>query len=90
VEKNVSELYQLFLNKFLNYFTRAFLLKLGMKRQHMKNSWISNGIRVSCQKMRFSNKVKYSMPLSRVSLNYINRYHKIYKRVISEAKKKTQ
>jgi hypothetical protein len=72
VDKNVNELYQIFLNKFLNYFMRAFPLKSGMKREHMKNSWISSGIRISCQKMRLLNNVKYSTPLSRDSLNYIN------------------
>jgi hypothetical protein len=89
VEKNVNELYQIFLNKFFYYFMRAFRLKLEMKREHENNAWISSGIRISCQKMRFLNNVKHRSALSRDSLNYINRYHRIYKRVISEAKKKT-
>jgi hypothetical protein len=88
VEKNVNELYLLFINTFLYYFMRAFTLKLVTKSEHKVNSWISSGIRISCQKMRFLNKLRYRIPLSRDSLNYINRYHRIYKRVISEAKKR--
>jgi hypothetical protein len=87
VEKNVNEVYQIFLNKFLYYFVRAFPLKLVMKREHKNNAWISSGIRVSCQKMRFLNHVKHRSALSRDSLNYINRYHRIYKKVILAAKK---
>ncbi|PNF29254.1 hypothetical protein B7P43_G10478, partial [Cryptotermes secundus] len=88
VERNVNELYSLFINKFLYYFTRAFPLKLETKSDRKDNLWISRGIRVSCQKMRLLNSLKCRLPLSRDSLNYINRYHRIYKRVISEAKKR--
>jgi hypothetical protein len=83
VEKNVNELYQLFISNFLYYFNRAFPLKLTMN-----NSWISRGIKVSCQKMSFLNNLKQRMSLSRDALSYINRYHRIYKRDISEAEKK--
>jgi hypothetical protein len=86
VEKNVYEQSQLFINKFLYYFNRAFPLKLTMKRDIKKNSWISRLIKVSCQKMRFLNNQKYSVSLSRHALSYINRYHRIYRQVISEAK----
>jgi hypothetical protein len=78
VEKNVNELYQLFINKFLYYFNRAFPLKLTMKRNIKNNSWISRGIKVSCQKMRFLNNLIHRMSL-RDALSYINRYHRIYK-----------
>jgi hypothetical protein len=88
LEKNVDELYQLFINKFLYYFTRAFPLKLVKKRDKRNNLWISRGIKVSCKKMRLLNNLKQKMPLSRDTLIYINRYHRIYKRVISEAKKR--
>jgi hypothetical protein len=56
--KNVDELYQLFINKFLYYFTRAFPLKLVNKRNKRKILWISRGIKVSCQKMRLLNNLK--------------------------------
>jgi hypothetical protein len=86
--KNVDELYQLFINKFLYYFTTVFPLKLVKKRDKKNKLWISRGIKVSCQKMRLLNNLKHRMPLSRDTLIYINRYHRIYKRVISEAKKR--
>jgi hypothetical protein len=38
--------------------------------------------------MRFLNNIKHRMSLSRDALSYINIYHRIYKRVISEAKKR--
>jgi hypothetical protein len=38
--------------------------------------------------MRLLNNLKHRIPLSRDTLIYINRYHRIYKQVISEAKKK--
>jgi hypothetical protein len=88
VERNVNEIYLLFINKFLYYFMRAFPLKLVIKSDRKDSLWISRGIKVSCQKMRFLNSLKCRLSLSRDSLNYINRYHRIYKRVISEAKKR--
>jgi hypothetical protein len=44
--KNDNELYQLFINKFLYYFTRAFPWKLVKKRDKRNNLWISRGIKV--------------------------------------------
>jgi hypothetical protein len=78
----------LFINKFLYYFMRAFPLKLVIKSDRKDNLWISRGMRVSCQKMRFLYSLKCRLSLSRDSLNYINKYYRIYKRVISEAKKR--
>jgi hypothetical protein len=88
VEKNVNELYKLFINKFVYYFRRAFPLKPVQKRDNKCNSWISREIKVSCQKMRLLNKLKHKTCLSRDEIIYIKRYHRIYKRVISEAKKR--
>jgi hypothetical protein len=72
VEKNVNELYQLylFISNFIYYFNRAFPLKLTMKRNIKNNSWISRGIKVSCQKMRFLNNLKHRMSLSRDGMSY--------------------
>jgi hypothetical protein len=52
------------------------------------NTWISKGIKVSSQKMRFLNNLKQRIALSTETLNYINRYQKIYKRVILKAKRR--
>jgi hypothetical protein len=83
VEKSVNEIYKRFINKFLDYFNKIFLLKLSIRREVKNKTWISKGIKVSCQKMRFLNNLKQRIALSRDNLSYINRYHRIYKRVIS-------
>jgi hypothetical protein len=54
-------------------------MKLTTKRDIMNNSWISRGIKVSCQIMKFLNNLEYGMSLSSDALSYIKRYHRIYK-----------
>ena len=48
---------------------------------------MTKGIKISCHRMRFLNNLKRNSVLTSEVFNYINRYHLIYKRVISEAKK---
>jgi hypothetical protein len=86
--KELNELYQLFINRFSYYFMTALPLKLAMKREDKNNTWISRRIKVSCQKIKFLNNLKYRLSLSRDALSYITRYHRIYKQVISAAKKR--
>ena len=50
--------------------------------------WITKGIKVSCQRMRFLNNFKRNLTLTSKVLNYITRHHSVYKRVISEGEKK--
>lgn len=58
------------------------------KKDHIKINWITQGIKVSNQKMRLLNTVKKYKNLPNDVLNYINRYQKIYRNVIKEAKRK--
>ena len=48
--------------------------------------WITKGIKVSYQRMRFLNNFKRNLTLTSEVFNYINRCHSTYKRVIYEAK----
>ena len=49
---------------------------------------MTKGIKISCHRMRFLNNLKRNSMLTSEVFNYNNRYHLIYKTVISEAKKK--
>ena len=85
---NLNDLYKLFLSKFIYYHESAFSVITYCKKEAKSSRWITKGIKVSCRRMRFLNSLKSSVTLTSEVLNYINRYHLIYKRVISEAKKK--
>ena len=52
--------------------------------------WITKGIKVWFQRIRFLNNFKRNLTLTREVLNYINRYHSIYKRVTSEAERERE
>jgi hypothetical protein len=56
-----------------------------MKRGNKNNTWISRRIKVSCQKIKLLNDLRYRLSLSRDALGYINRCNRIYKQVISAA-----
>ncbi|PNF17939.1 hypothetical protein B7P43_G18419 [Cryptotermes secundus] len=84
----VNTSYNTFLNRFLYYFERSFPLKTVHKKNHNEIKWIIRGIKVSSQKMRLLNTLKKNTNLSNYILEYINRYQKIYKSVITEAKRK--
>jgi hypothetical protein len=88
VQKGINEVYNQFLNKFLDYFNKVFPLKSTIKRDVKSNTCISKGIKVSSQKMRFLNNLNQRIALSTETLNYINRYQGIYKRVILGSKKR--
>jgi hypothetical protein len=71
---NVNESYNLFLNRFLGYFRRAFPKKI--KKVDKNNNWITRGIKILCQKMRFLKSLKAKVTISRDALHYIERYIK--------------
>jgi hypothetical protein len=88
VQKGINETYKQFINKFCHYFHKVFPLKLIIKWDVKSNTWISEGIKRSSQKIRLSNNLKQKIALSTETLTYINRYQRIYKRLILEAKKR--
>ena len=49
---------------------------------------MTKGIKISCHRMRYLNNLKRNSTLASEVFNYINIYHLIYKRVISEKKKR--
>ncbi|PNF20311.1 hypothetical protein B7P43_G13693 [Cryptotermes secundus] len=84
----VNTSYNTFLNRFLYYFERSFPLKTVYMKNHNEIKCITQGIKVSSQKMRLLNTLKKNTNLSNDILEYINRYQKIYKSVITEAKRR--
>ena len=70
------------------YLESAFPIVTYYKKVAKSSRWITKGIKDSCHRMRFLNNLKQNLNLTSEVLNYINRYHLIYKRVISEANKK--
>jgi hypothetical protein len=84
---DVNTAYNIFLNRVLYYFERALPLKTVHKKNCNKIKWITQAIKVSSRKMRLLNKKK-RLNLSNDALIYINRYQKIYRSIIIEAKRR--
>jgi hypothetical protein len=55
-DANIS--YDKFVNKLMYYFERAFPYKMVFIKDRKKTKWITQGIKVSSQKMRLLNNVK--------------------------------
>ena len=72
----LSDKNKLFLNKFIYYVESAFLQK-HYEKEAKTSRWITKGIKVSHQRMRFFNNLKTNLTLSSEVLNYIIRYHLI-------------
>jgi hypothetical protein len=90
LKNDLNDIYKLFLSKFIYYFETAIPTKAYYKKEEVENSKrIIKGIKVLCQSMSFVNNVNRHLILTRKVLNYINKYHSIYKRVISEEKIET-
>ena len=85
---DLNDSYKLFLSKFVYYYESAVAIKTYYKKEEVKDrKCIIKGIKVSCQSMIFINNLKRNLNLIRKVLNYIDKYHSIYKRVISEETK---
>ena len=57
------------------------------KKKAKSNRRMTKGIKISCHRMRFLDNLKRNSTFTSEAFNYVNRYHLIYKRVTSEAKK---
>ena len=84
-ESNTS--FNIFMNTFRYYFNTAFPLKTTHVNNSVLNAWITKGIIISRNKLRLLCHIKKYTDLSKKSLRYIQNYQKIYRKVISEAKK---
>jgi hypothetical protein len=70
------------------YYNRAFPLKTTFVKDKFENKWITKGLIISSNRMRFLNSLKRTTNISRESLEYIKRYQIIYRKVLKEAKKR--
>ena len=84
-EPNTS--FNIFMDTFRYYFNTAFPLKTTHVNSSVLNTWINKGIIISRKKLGLTWHVEKSTDLSKKSLRYIQNYQKIYRKVISEAKK---
>lgn len=83
----VNESYDRFHVKYLSYFNDAFPLKLTAPKKQWKN-WITPGIRTSCVTLKFLHLLcKYNNDDSQTTRNFYKKYKKIYKRVLTSAKR---
>jgi hypothetical protein len=85
---DVNSKFEIFLNTFMLLFNKAFPLKLVNSRKPTKSMWISNGIKTSSQRIKLFNKIKNHVSLSYNTRIYFAKYKRIYKCVLTEAKKR--
>jgi exonuclease III len=88
LHSNVNRAYSSFLTTFLKYFLQTFPLKKVSNKGGKNSGWITKGIKVSRQRLQLLCLLKRRMSLSVSTLNCIKSYQKIYKKVISEARKR--
>jgi len=80
--------FNIFMDTFRYYFNAAFPLTITHVNNSAKNTWITKGIIISRNKFRLLCHIERSTNLSMKSLKHIQNYRKIYRKVITEAKKK--
>jgi hypothetical protein len=79
---------QVVLDKFIFYLESAFPIITYYKKKAESNGWITKGKKASCHRMRFLNNLERNSSLTSEVLNYISRYHLIYKKSYLRSKKK--
>ena len=84
---DVNSSLEAFLDTFLHCFNIAFPYKRGNLRERSNKRWISKGLIVSSKRMQTINNLKRKFARTREALIYIEKYQRIYKRVLREAKK---
>jgi exonuclease III len=77
-----------FLDNFLYSFDVAFPYKRVKLREKVNKRWLSKGLIISSNRMKTLIKLKRKFNLRREDLAYINKYHRVYKRVVKEAKRR--
>jgi hypothetical protein len=80
--------FKVFLNSVLHPFDIAFPLEFRHRKKPLRNGWITQGTKMSSQKMRFLNMLKKQINLTEDAKMYISNCKIIYKRVIREAKRR--
>jgi hypothetical protein len=72
---------------FMYHFNALFPTKTFYLNKNKNNKWMTKGLIVSRNKLRFLNGLKRSTQISGEFRGYINKYQLIYKNLIKEAKK---
>ena len=85
-EPNIA--FNIFMDTFSYYFNIAFPLKITHVNNSIINTWITKGIIISRNKLQLLCNIKRSTNFSTKSLKYIQIYQRIYRQVITEAKKR--
>ena len=86
---DVNSCLKAFLNIFLYCFVIAFPRKRGKLKERINKWWFSKGLIVSSKGMQILNNLKRTFTLTREALIYIEKYQRMYQRVLKEAKKET-
>jgi hypothetical protein len=89
-QSDVNSSLKAFLDIFLYCFDIAFPYKRVKLRERINKTWLSKGLIVSSKRMQILNNLKRTFTLTREALIYIEKYQRIYNRVLKEAKKKRE
>jgi uncharacterized protein YktA (UPF0223 family) len=85
-ETEVNAKFKAFMDLVLYQFNVAFPLQLRHRKKPLWKGWITQGIIMSSKKMRFLNMLQKQPNLTVEAKTYIDKYRRIYKRVIREEK----
>jgi hypothetical protein len=85
-QKSANNAYNEFLSTFQYYYEIA-IPKKWVESKQCENKWITSGIKVSGNRLRFLNRLMKEGNISEEFKKYYRQYKKIYNKVISEAKK---
>jgi len=77
-----------FMNTFTYYFNTAFPIKVKFENNFTENKWITKGLIISRNKLRLLHNIKRTTSLSIEASKYIQNYQQIFRKVVTEAKKK--
>jgi uncharacterized protein YpiB (UPF0302 family) len=70
------------------YFLHIFPQKQVLKKKRKNSAWITQGIKVSRQRLQLLHLLKRKMSQSASTLNYIKKHQSIYKKILSVARKR--
>jgi hypothetical protein len=88
LQSDVNRYYNVFLIKFCKFFLYFFPLKKAFSKKGKKSRWITQGIKVSRQRLQLLRLLKRKMSLSVHILKYVKTYQRIYRKVNSVARQR--
>ncbi len=87
-QSDVNKSVKAFMNIFLFHFEMVFPYNRVTLNTSTNGKWLTKGILISTKKMKHPNNIRRIVPLAKKNIEYIKRYHYIYRRIIRKAKKK--